>query len=139
MKYTLAAWLFAFTAAGAGAAPSAIYRCGPEGREYSQVPCAGGTLVDASDPRSAAQRAEAVKVAARERQRAAELERERRAQEAATKPAIASGFNGRPPPPQVAGTSASERAYRGKRHTKVKPLPGDASTQDAAAARRRRN
>ena len=41
---------------------------------YSQVPCAGGTLVEAADPRTAAQRAEARRVAARERKAAQTLD-----------------------------------------------------------------
>jgi hypothetical protein len=59
-----------------------IYRCGTT---YSQVPCPDGKLVDAADPRSAAQRAEALRIAARERRDATQLERERRAREAADK------------------------------------------------------
>ena len=69
-------------AAHALAAP--IYRCGADGRTYSQVPCAEGSIVEATDPRTAAQRAEATRFVAAERQRAAEQERERKA---AAKPA----------------------------------------------------
>lgn len=59
----------------------AIYRCG---KTYSQTPCpAGGRIVEATDPRSAAQRAEARRIAAAERRAAAAKERERRAQEKA--------------------------------------------------------
>jgi hypothetical protein len=71
----------AWTVGVADAAP--IYRCGPDGKTYSQVPCDGGTVVEASDPRSAAQRAEAKRIAAAERKAAAEQERERKAQEKA--------------------------------------------------------
>jgi hypothetical protein len=80
-------------------AAAPIYRCGPDGRVYSQTPCADGRLIDAADPRSEAQRVEARRVVARERKAANDLERERRAREAAG-PAQASGFNGRPPPPE---------------------------------------
>lgn len=68
-------------AAHAVAAP--IYRCGPGGKIYSQVPCADGTIVEATDPRTAAQRAEAKRIVEAERKRAAELERERKAAEKA--------------------------------------------------------
>ena len=64
-----------------------IYRCG--GGTYSQVPCAGGTLVEAADPRTAAQRAEARRAAAAERKAARALERERLAAQKSG-PAIAS-------------------------------------------------
>ena len=63
-----------------------IYRCGTS---YSQVPCPDGKLVDAADPRSAAQRAEAQRIAARERRDASQLERERHAREAADKASAA--------------------------------------------------
>lgn len=59
----------------------AIYRCG---KTYSQTPCPdGGRIVEATDPRSAAQRAEARRIAAAERRAAAAKERERRAAEKA--------------------------------------------------------
>jgi hypothetical protein len=69
MKPLLLSWLavalLALSGAG-GAAP--IYRCG---NTYSQTPCPGGKLVDASDPRTAAQRAEARRIAAKEKRDAA--------------------------------------------------------------------
>lgn len=106
--------------ASSGALAQAIYRCGSNGTEYSQTPCPGGKIVESSDPRSAAQREEAVRVAAQERKRAAEQERERRAQQAATAPARAAGFNGRPAPPEAAA-SATERGRYRKGNSKVKP------------------
>jgi len=33
-----------------------VYRCGPDQRTYQQSPCKDGQAIDASDPRSAAQR-----------------------------------------------------------------------------------
>ena len=136
MKHTVAAWMLTLIATSAGAASTPIYRCGPDGREYSQVPCAGGKVIDSSDPRSAAQQAEAVKVAARDRQRAAELERERRAQEASVKPAAASGFNARPVPPATI-TAAADRGRHHKRHAKVKRVVVDAAAQKPKAERKR--
>lgn len=88
MKHWIPTLALACASAVASAAP--IYRCG--GGTYSQTPCPGGTMVDATDPRSAAQRAEARRVAAAEKRRAREMERERLAQEkrSAKEPAIAS-------------------------------------------------
>jgi hypothetical protein len=63
-------------------AATTIYRCGPGGREFSQRPCAEGTIVDGTDGRTAAQRAAAIRVAEQEKRKATELERERRAEEA---------------------------------------------------------
>jgi hypothetical protein len=70
-------------AAAANAVGAPIYRCGPGGKTYSQVPCADGTIVEATDPRTAAQRAEAKRFVEAERKRAADLERERKAAEKA--------------------------------------------------------
>ena len=60
-----------------------VYRCGPDGREYSQTPCKDGVAIDAADPRSAADQKAARDVAAREARMADELTRERHAREAA--------------------------------------------------------
>jgi len=57
-----------------------VYRCG---QTYTHLPCPDGKLIDSTDPRSSAQRAEAKRAMARERQLAAQLEREREAREAA--------------------------------------------------------
>ena len=137
MKHTAVASLLLLAAMASNAAPAPIYRCGPDGREYSQVPCAGGKVVEASDPRTSAQRAEALRVAASERKRVAELERDRRANEAAIKPAGASGFNGRPAPLAPAA-SAAENGKRKKRHTQVKPLPDTAAAKPATERSKRK-
>jgi len=88
MKHWITAVLLACASTATSAAP--VYRCG--GGTYSQTPCPGGTVVDATDPRSAAQRAEARRQAAAEKRRARELQRDRLAQEkrARKEPAIAS-------------------------------------------------
>lgn len=72
--------LLALGAVGAVQA-QAIYRCG---QTYSQKPCPEGKLIDSADPRSAAQRAEAKRVAVKEKQLAAKMEQERKAREAGT-------------------------------------------------------
>ena len=88
MKPWIATLLFALASSAAFAAP--VYRCG--GGHYSQTPCPGGAVVETTDPRSAAQRAEARRVAAEERRKGREMERERVAAEKAAQrePAIAS-------------------------------------------------
>ena len=100
------------TALGAQAVQP-VYRCGST---YSQVPCPEGRVVEATDPRSAAQRAEARRIAALERQQAAQMERDRRAQEAAQTPVGASGFDSRSPTPEPPASSAD----RGRHHKKAK-------------------
>jgi hypothetical protein len=87
-----------------------VYRCGPAGNSYSQLPCPEGRVVDVSDPRSPAQVKEA-RDAWREQERwAVRAARERRADEAAHPPAQAAGI-GPAPLPRTRGdpSSRSER------------------------------
>ena len=65
-----------------------VYRCGPDGRVYSQSPCPQGRAVDVSDERSAEQRAAAQAQARDDQMRGDALERERLDREAG-KPALA--------------------------------------------------
>ena len=120
MKHaTVALLLLSGLASAFAAAP--IYRCGADGRTYSQAPCEGGRLIDAADPRSEAERVEARGVVAREHKAANDLERERRAREAAQVPAQATGFNGRP----ASAEAAAPLHPRAKpRHRGAKPKPG---------------
>jgi hypothetical protein len=112
MNRALAALLLAGALGTANAA--AIYRCAVDGRiVYSQMPCTDGTLIDAADPRTAAQRAEALRVVANERKKAAELERERK--KAAGKPAQAVGIDARPPVVEVAASAAAAEGKPKKR------------------------
>lgn len=67
-------------AAGA-VAEERVYRCGPDGRQYSQSPCPSGSAVDVADPRTADQRREAASASARDVRMAQDLIRERRARE----------------------------------------------------------
>ena len=112
----LALTLTLLLAAAGASATTPIYRCGPGGKTYSQTPCAGGTQLEASDSRSAAQQAEAKRVALRERRLAADLARERRLQEAASAPAAATGFNARPLPPDAAASAVQRKKRIRVRH-----------------------
>ena len=67
-------------AAGSASAQT-VWRCGPEGRSYSDTPCPGGQTVAVADPRSPADVAQARAVAERERHLAQQLVQERRARE----------------------------------------------------------
>jgi hypothetical protein len=105
-------------------AATTIYRCGPGGREYSQRPCAEGTVVEGTDGRTAAQRAAAVRVEAQEKHKLAEMERERLAKEAKNKPAPAVEINGLARPWDDAA-SAPERAGAKKKSAKGKDGKND--------------
>ena len=71
--------------AGASAAQT-VYRCGPDGRSYSQQPCPEGRRVEAGDARTAAQRAQGEAASQRDAKAAESLERQRRAAERAAPP-----------------------------------------------------
>ena len=101
-----------------------VYRCGST---YTHTPCAEGRVVAATDPRSAAQRAEAQRVAALERQQARQMERERLAQEAAHKPAQATGFDSRASATAAAAASSAER---GPHQKKKKRKAGNPTAAD---------
>lgn len=96
------------------AAAQSIYRCG---NEYTRIPCPNGRLLEAIDPRTAAQRAEARRLVADEKRQAADMARERRRDEAALKPALASSLG--PVPAPAAAASAPKKAVQKKRHRKV--------------------
>lgn len=120
---TTTRWAFglglALLAGSAAAAP--IYRCG---NTYSQTPCPeGGKVVEATDPRSAAQRAEARRVAAAERKAAAEREREARAAPTSVQSAPASLS------PAPAASAADARAGGGS----AKRAKGDGADKDFVA------
>jgi hypothetical protein len=85
-------------------------------------------VVAATDPRSAAQRAEVQRVASLERQQARQMERERLAQEAAQRPAQATGFDSRAS--ATAAEPAASSAEHGRHPKKKKrkagtPVQGD--------------
>ena len=69
----LAALIFAATAQAQG-----VWRCGPDGRAYSDSPCAQGRVVAVADIRSATQVQAAQDVVARDRALARQMAQERR-------------------------------------------------------------
>ena len=96
-----AAWILLAVLSCAAEAAGPVYRCG---REYSQTPCPDGRVVEATD--------------SQERKLAAQMERDRRAQAAAQKPALAGNIGARPAP------AASAPAKSKKKHAKSKPASG---------------
>jgi hypothetical protein len=103
----LASWVQA-------APPQTVYRCGPEGRVYSQTPCADGKAVTVDDPRSASQHKAARDVAARDAQQAKQLAEERRQREQAAVGQQAAGIK----PAQASAASAPARKARPKTQAK---------------------
>ena len=100
--------------AGASAQAQTVYRCGPDGRVYSQTPCSQGRAVDVSDRRSSEQRA-AAEARARDDQILGDaLERERRDRES-EQPMRAAKIDGRPAPaePPAPQTKTSKKKKKG--------------------------
>ncbi len=65
------------------AATQTVYRCG---NSYSQEPCVGGKALDASDPRSPAQKAQTDQATRRNASAAQEMEKARMSEEAKPAP-----------------------------------------------------
>jgi hypothetical protein len=104
--------------AGSAFAQSAVYRCG---NEYTRTPCGqGGTMIDTQNSaRTAAQRSEALRVAAAERKLAEDMERDRLRLEA-IKPTPAVSIGPSRPEPQA------KAAPKGKSKKKKKETaPGE--------------
>ena len=85
-RWTIAAIL---ALASGVATAQTVYRCGSV---YSRDPCPGAKAIEVDSRPSAAQRAEARQVAAREKRLGDEMARDRRVAEAAQKPALASSL-----------------------------------------------
>ncbi|MEO5882235.1 MAG: hypothetical protein ABIQ06_07450 [Caldimonas sp.] len=101
-------------AAGGAGAQGAVYRCG---NEYSFAPCGQGKVVETeSSARTAAQRAEAVRVAAGEKQLAEDMARDRRRAEAAHRP-VGAGTLG---PARPVAAATGKAAPLGKNKSKGK-------------------
>jgi hypothetical protein len=97
-------------AAPASAPTSRVYRCGPDGHTYSQTPCPAGSAVDASDPRSAAEQAQARSVVEREQRLARQLAQDR----AQAEKAAARQLPGNLGPAQAASAAAASAPKKGK-------------------------
>ena len=102
------------------APPQTVYRCGPDGRVYSQTPCADGKPVTVDDPRSGEQQKAAREVASRDADHARKLADERHQREAAAKGQAAAGFRTAP----TSALAASAPPHKTKRR-KAKATAGD--------------
>lgn len=99
-----------------------VYRCGPEGRSYSQTPCAQGRMVEVDDARSRQQRREALDVAERDRALADSLAQDRLAREAQPR-AGAGKIDGRigyarvsPAEPATQNVKSKKRSLKAPQH-----------------------
>ena len=125
--------LGAMLATSAGA--QAVYRCG---NTYSHKPCPDAKAIEADDPRSAEQRTEAKRLAADEKRQGHQMERERVAQEKATRPAVATGFDSRAKKPEPAAPLFIKPKPKKKRYTAMQDSKGDDFIAVAPAAKKKR-
>lgn len=104
--------LLCAAAAFAGSPPQTVYRCGPDGRVYSQTPCPDGQEVNVEDSRSAAQQRAARETAERESRSAQQLAKERQQREAAARGQQPIGIK---PGPPADAASAPKSKSKGKK------------------------
>ena len=83
MNLPLAALVLLLAASSTGWAQKKVFRCGPDGRIYSQTPCKDGYEVNADDKRSAEQRKAAEESVRRDEKLNEKMARERHAKEVA--------------------------------------------------------
>ena len=96
-----------------------VYRCGSV---YSQIPCGDGRIVEATDPRTAAQRAEAKRVVADERRLADSMRHDRIADQ--VRPVGASSLGGAASPVAKHEPANPHRAKK-KRLSAKQPVTDD--------------
>lgn len=94
LRWSCGAWLA--LAAGVAAAQATVYRCGPDGRTFSEKPCAdgGGRTMNVDDSRTDAERSAAREVAQREARVANGLARDNRQHERSQRPGGAISLSG---------------------------------------------
>jgi hypothetical protein len=110
-----------------------VHRCG---NTYSQTACPqGGQTVDATDARSAAQRADARRVVADDRRLAADMRRDRLADEKAIKPTGAASLSAAPP---HATPAATPRHAAKKKKRVIRAVTSDDFTAFDPSSRKRK-
>lgn len=120
-----------------GVAAQAVYRCGPDGRSYSQQPCAEGRVLAVDDDaRDADARREGQAAAARQARAAELLAQERRRREA-ERPRAASLGRSASGDPSFAPTAPHAKGAASKAASRKRPTRksrGDAPGQTGATA-----
>ena len=121
----LAGALLLLGAVGASA-QTTVFRCG---NEYTRVPCSDGKAIDTQNSATAAQLAEAARVAGRERRLADDMARDRRRAEAEIKPAGAANIG----PQKASAPAAKASAVKTKKKPRGKNRDGEGEGEDFVA------
>ena len=132
MKSMLANLALLLPLMAAAQAPT-IWRCGADGRSYSDQPCAQGQALELPAARPAADVRAAHELAARDRRLADDLMRERLQREAATRGSGLGGF-----PAQTAAVKPAAKAVATHKRRQAKPAADADIWQAAAPAFRRK-
>jgi ribosomal protein L44E len=118
-RWIFGAWLVA--SVGVAAAQTTVYRCGPDGRTFSEKPCGDGVdrAMGVSDARTAAEREAAHEVAHREARTADSLARDNRRFERSLRPGGAISLSGsgkadKPAKPAKPAGKADDKAHKPK-------------------------
>lgn len=114
-----------------------IYRCGPDGRSYSQTPCAGARVVQAQDERTDQQRREAQAVAHSQRDLGESLAADRQAREASLVPARAGLIGGRADPAKLSRQDQARTDVKSKSRDRGRAPRRSEHFEAVAPARRR--
>lgn len=130
MKQAVAVLLTCLTTLGANS--QQVYRCGSS---YADSPCPQGTVIDAADPRTSAQRADAQRVAADEKRLVAQMEHDRLAELTALQPTVAARVHTPRAAASASAPSASHSSAR--RHAAKRPATADFTALDPSTVRHR--
>jgi hypothetical protein len=98
-----------------------VFRCGPDGRIYSQTPCKDGATVEVADPRSTEQQRAAAQANQREQAQNEKAARERHANEVAAAKQGAAHIPYTAAIKAAAPASAASAPGKGKKKAKAKP------------------
>lgn len=108
----LAALTLCLAVSGTAWAQKKVFRCGPDGRIYSQTPCKDGYEVNADDKRSAEQRKAAEENLRRDEKLNEKMARERHSKEVAAAregPAMIGNSSAVKPPAAAASGAAAKK------------------------------
>lgn len=128
LRWSCGAWLV--LAAGVAAAQATVYRCGPDGRSFSEKPCADGSghTMNVDDSRTDAERSAAREVAQREARVANGLARDNRQQERSQRPGGAISLSGPGKAGKAAKAAAAKPGEKARRPKTSKPAAPDGFT-----------
>lgn len=135
MKTTAATAALLLASAAHAATP--VYRCGAEGKDYSQQPCSDGVPLSVDDRRNAAQQDASAQVVARQRRLADELARDReRTEKAMRAPAASLSAATQASQSKAASRSATRRPSGAASQPFTAIVPGSGKRRRASTPRR---